>query len=340
MELTNQSENGDKLSQIKLFFKQYYDFDDIKAAMMTCDKWRKNNLFLEGIWIYYGFCHCYPHHTCFEYPENKAESSLIFQQFIDDKKNKDTDDEILGYACNMMALCRNKYDPWYIKNFMFAAERGITYGHNNSIRDLTNVELKMHYYKLSASKYNKWALLNLAKIYLDDDQHRNPPPLAALAIECYQTAMNCGYDLGCIYTIVKLQKYDIDITGRLLEQIYLTDDQHRNLLLAIGCYQKTMNGRCDISCIDTILQLQKYDTNITIQLLEYEISRKKCVALHTLAQIYLSRQLPNLSLAIKCYQNLMDGGYDLGDINKVLKLEKYDMNITYTAAGIRDKQGK
>ena len=54
-ELINQSESGNELAQITLFFKQFYDFDNIQAAALICDKWREHNLFLEGVWYFYGF---------------------------------------------------------------------------------------------------------------------------------------------------------------------------------------------------------------------------------------------------------------------------------------------
>ena len=209
-ELKNRSENGDTLSQIKLFFKQYYDFDDIRAAIMTCDKWRHSNLFLEGVWTYYSFCEYHPNDKKYDYRENKIGSSWIFKQLID---SKDVDNEITGYAYNMMAICINKNNRQREEYLNFAIKQGIEYAHNNLANNLTDVESKVHHYEIAASKSNKWALLNLAKIYLTDDQHRNPPR----AIECYQKAVKYGYDLGSIETVLLLENHDINITIQLLE---------------------------------------------------------------------------------------------------------------------------
>ena len=54
-DLIKQSEQGDQVAQINLFFKQYHDYARVQAAIRTCDKWRENNLFLEGVWIFHEF---------------------------------------------------------------------------------------------------------------------------------------------------------------------------------------------------------------------------------------------------------------------------------------------
>lgn len=304
IELSNQSEKGDKLSQINLFFKQYYDLDNRKAAILTCDKWRQNNLFLEGVWIYYGFCEYESTDVDCCYEGNKSESSAIFNQLINDEN---TEDEIRAHAYNMRALCLGKHNLMRETYFTFAVKQGIVYAHNNLAVDSTDVESKIRHYEIAAAKYNKCAILNLAQIYLTSDTYMNP----ALAMEYYKRAVKCGYDLGSVETLLKLENYDINLTIQLLE--YEINRKNHMAMLALA----------------TI-----YANNVTLfdqKLNQCEISPSEydnCV-IPNLAQIYIRDIRPmNPPLAIKCYQTMMKCEYSLGCVRTILELSKHDINIT------------
>lgn len=208
-DLTHQSENGNEIAQIKLFFKQYYDYCDIQAAAATCDKWRENNLFLEGVWTYYGFKKPSPTHMCYrEYPPiDKFDCLEIFTQFTD------REDEIKYYAYNMMGVCFENDNSLSVKYMKLSAEHGLEYANTNLGSNAGDTKSKIYHYEIAASKYNRRALLELTEIYLTDVEHLNP----TLAIKCYQNAMDCGYNLGNIHTLLKIEKYDINMTIKLLE---------------------------------------------------------------------------------------------------------------------------
>ena len=230
-ELINQSESGNELAQITLFFKQFYDFDNIQAAALICDKWREHNLFLEGVWYFYGF---WKFESTFKYnkqPTNfdKDASSEIFKKLIK------RDDEIGYHSCNMLALCNKLSEREQVEYLNIAAKHGISYAHINLAMRADSVELQMYHYKLAALKHDKFAILELARIYL----YKEHPVNWQLAIKCYQQAMNCEYDLGAICVLLILRDYDIGTTIHLLE--YEINRKNNKAILALADIYATHN---------------------------------------------------------------------------------------------------
>ena len=223
-ELINQSESGNQLAQIKLFFRQYYDYNTINAAAITCDKWRPTNLFLEGVWRLYGFNK--PKSVFDEYHEsqhfNFKASSTIFQQL------SNQDNELGAYACNMLSLGLHWEDPLGTQYLNQAAKYGVDCAHYTLAGDAMSKEVALYHYGVSASKYNKCSLLKLVEIHLQSGHYFSPP----LAIKYYRDAMSCGYDLGDISNILKLKRHDIDMTVILLE--YEANRNNGEAMLALG----------------------------------------------------------------------------------------------------------
>lgn len=290
-ELINQSESGNEVAQIKLFFKQYYDYDDVHAAAMTCDKWMENNLFLKGVWIYY--CFIKPGYVR-QYSDesyNTYDSEKIFKQLIT------REDEICYYAYNMIALGLKTDDPLRIQYYKIAAEHGIEYAHVNLAENTNHLPSIICHFELAAAKHNRYALLQLAQIYLTVRAHEDVPR----ACQYYQTAMNCGYNLGYIDIVLKLKRESFDLTLQLLEyevnrgnkdailalvDIYINDRLHKCPQSAIKYYQLAMNCGYDLGDISTILKLRMHNIYTSVQLLEYSANRGDDKAVLALANIY------------------------------------------------------
>lgn len=228
IELAKQSENGDKLSQIKLFFKLYYDYDDVYQAAYICDKLRKDNLFLEAVWHFYGF----NKHYCGVYWQSNGDtyrSQTIFEDICD----KTDVDEIKYYAYTMRALCLISTNPLHNEYLTIAAEHGNEYAHV-ILASKGTMEDKIYHYERAAAVYNKVALLQLAKIYLYNDTYNNPQ----LAIKYYQNALDYGYTIH-FSRIVNLNNYDINATIYFLE--YVTTSHSYDAILVLANIYATNN---------------------------------------------------------------------------------------------------
>lgn len=217
-ELNQQSENGDKLSQIKLFYKLYYDYDNIQQAGSICNRWRNHNLFLEGLWNFYGFLEFNNKFYLENDPTRISVSSIIFGEII----AKTPVNEITYYAYNMMGLCTDS--NFRHEYFELAAKHGIEYAHINlACRHIDS----MYHYESAASKYNRRALLQLAYIYITDYTRRNIP----LAIKYFQTAIDCEYDL-IVHMVWLLKDYDVHATIYFLK--YEANKNNNEAILRLG----------------------------------------------------------------------------------------------------------
>lgn len=266
-ELIKQSESGDEIAQIKLFFRHLCDYEDIQAAAITCDKWMETNQFLEGVWIFYGFTKptCGTKYHCLCTQNSKHESLKIFKRLLD-RKN-----EIKYYAYNMIGLCFSKNDSLRDKCYNLSAKHGIEYAHCNIADRSRCTTSAIYHYEFAASKYNKHAILKLARLYLANSQNRDPQS----AIKYYQNAIKWGYDLGRIDVLLELEKYDIDMTLRLLEyeanrknseairelaSIYGNRNKVKSPKLALDWYARLENiRRSDLDNIRYIIKTAKPD---------------------------------------------------------------------------------
>ena len=135
----------------------------------------------------------------------------------------------------MLALCNKLSEREQVEYLNIAAKHGISYAHINLAMRADSVELQMYHYKLAALKHDKFAILELARIYL----YKEHPVNWQLAIKCYQQAMNCEYDLGAICVLLILRDYDIGTTIHLLE--YEINRKNNKAILALADIYATHN---------------------------------------------------------------------------------------------------